>query len=301
MVVDQMSNQFFSLLKILFDILDDNCTGSVRFQEIENHWQNDSVQDGNCRVLESLKRVTPVSGFLTFETFIAGIILALDKYNNKEMKCHSAIKINEDCAAVISSTNSCVQHKNANLIFLSSSSNMLFCSSSSPFIFHSTIPSYVESGKKSICPISFESDMPYAGMLRFGSVQDEVSKIQAYKHASTNFAKYKHSNSNTCYSQFNKFSTNLSCSANLCARNLGQPTLCHDGFRISPESDSLIRQCSFRDCLPSCGENVSQENKNIQFTYVQSQNDPVEFIDNELQFNNEEIAGIYAYLQYLIY
>lgn len=64
---------FLHSLRTLFDILDDGNRGYVHISEIESRWQGAETQDLPGGVLESLRRVTPPHGCLTFERFVAGL------------------------------------------------------------------------------------------------------------------------------------------------------------------------------------------------------------------------------------
>ena len=75
--LDGMPKQFVSSLKVLFDILDEGKTGLVRLSDIESRWKDGEVSGLPSGVVEALKKVTPASGKLTFERFVAGLKIAL--------------------------------------------------------------------------------------------------------------------------------------------------------------------------------------------------------------------------------
>ncbi len=75
--LDGMPKQFVSSLKVLFDILDEEKSGLVSFSTIESRWQDGEVTGLPNGVLEALKKVTPSTGKLTFERFVAGLKIAL--------------------------------------------------------------------------------------------------------------------------------------------------------------------------------------------------------------------------------
>ena len=75
--LDGMPKQFVSSLKVLFDILDEEKSGLVRFSDIESRWKDGEVSGLPNGVVEALKKVTPASGKLTFERFVAGLKIAL--------------------------------------------------------------------------------------------------------------------------------------------------------------------------------------------------------------------------------
>ncbi|KAF4112692.1 suppressor APC domain-containing protein 2 isoform X2 [Onychostoma macrolepis] len=64
---------FLHSLRTLFDILDDGRRGYVHISEIESRWRGAEARDLPAGVLESLRRVAPRHGCLTFERFVAGL------------------------------------------------------------------------------------------------------------------------------------------------------------------------------------------------------------------------------------
>uniref|UniRef100_A0A673KWZ3 Suppressor APC domain-containing protein n=1 Tax=Sinocyclocheilus rhinocerous TaxID=307959 RepID=A0A673KWZ3_9TELE len=64
---------FLHSLRTLFDILDDGRRGYVHISEIESRWRGAEARDLPAGVLESLRRVAPHHGCLTFERFVAGL------------------------------------------------------------------------------------------------------------------------------------------------------------------------------------------------------------------------------------
>lgn len=64
---------FLHSLRTLFDILDDQRRGFVHLSEIESRWRGAGERDLPAGVLESLRRVAPVNGCLSFERFVAGL------------------------------------------------------------------------------------------------------------------------------------------------------------------------------------------------------------------------------------
>lgn len=64
---------FLHSLRTLFDILDDGRRGYVHLSEIESRWRGAEARDLPAGVLESLRRVAPHHGCLTFERFVAGL------------------------------------------------------------------------------------------------------------------------------------------------------------------------------------------------------------------------------------
>ncbi|XP_037953867.1 uncharacterized protein LOC119684009 isoform X2 [Teleopsis dalmanni] len=75
--LDALPKQFVLSMKTLFDILDDQHTGFVKLTDIEKGWQDDGCKGLPRGVLNSLRKVTPVNGLLSFERFCAGLKLCL--------------------------------------------------------------------------------------------------------------------------------------------------------------------------------------------------------------------------------
>lgn len=73
---DSLPKSFINSMKTLFDILDDQQTGFVKFIDIEKRWQDDGAK-GPTGVVDSLRKVTPASGLLSFERFCAGLKISL--------------------------------------------------------------------------------------------------------------------------------------------------------------------------------------------------------------------------------
>ncbi|XP_057180648.1 suppressor APC domain-containing protein 2 [Triplophysa rosa] len=61
---------FLHSMRTLFDILDDGRRGYVHISEIESRWRGAETPPG---VLESLRRIAPHHGCLTFERFVSGL------------------------------------------------------------------------------------------------------------------------------------------------------------------------------------------------------------------------------------
>lgn len=75
--LDGLPKQFVTAMRTLFDIMDDKHTGYVNFVDIENRWQDDGSKGLPKGVLESLRKVTPPNGLLSFERFCAGLKISL--------------------------------------------------------------------------------------------------------------------------------------------------------------------------------------------------------------------------------
>lgn len=63
-------------MKILFDIMDEKGMGHVHYKDIERRWCEDEACLPNG-VLDCLLKVTPPSGLLSFERFVAGLRICL--------------------------------------------------------------------------------------------------------------------------------------------------------------------------------------------------------------------------------
>ncbi|XP_066516254.1 suppressor APC domain-containing protein 2 [Hoplias malabaricus] len=80
---------FLHSLRTLFDILDDGRRGYVHISEIESRWQGAETQDLPGSVLDSLRRVSPPHGCLTFERFVAGLRYSMLNPENATKAHHS--------------------------------------------------------------------------------------------------------------------------------------------------------------------------------------------------------------------
>uniref|UniRef100_A0A1A9V6A8 Suppressor APC domain-containing protein n=1 Tax=Glossina austeni TaxID=7395 RepID=A0A1A9V6A8_GLOAU len=81
--LDALPKSFVVSMKTLFDILDDQLSGYVKFSDIEKGWQDDGNKGLPHGVLDSLRKVTPANGLLTFERFCAGLKLCLLRNQNQ--------------------------------------------------------------------------------------------------------------------------------------------------------------------------------------------------------------------------
>lgn len=74
---DGLPKYFVAAMRTLFDIMDDQNSGFIKYADIECRWQDD---DNTCLpkgVLDNLKKVTPPNGLLSFERFCSGLKLCL--------------------------------------------------------------------------------------------------------------------------------------------------------------------------------------------------------------------------------
>lgn len=76
---DGLPKQFVTSLRILFDILDEERTGYVRLRDIESRWHEEGVSGLPSGVIDSLRKVAPKNGRLTFDNFVTGLKLSLLK------------------------------------------------------------------------------------------------------------------------------------------------------------------------------------------------------------------------------
>ncbi|XP_050299200.1 suppressor APC domain-containing protein 2 [Anthonomus grandis grandis] len=75
--LDGLPKQFVNAMRTLFEIMDDKQTGFVNFADIEARWQDDGSKGLPKGVIESLRKVTPPNGMLSFERFCAGLKICL--------------------------------------------------------------------------------------------------------------------------------------------------------------------------------------------------------------------------------
>lgn len=64
-------------MRTLFDIMDDDKTGLVKLADIEDRWQDDGSKGLPRGVIDSLRKVTPPNGLLSFERFCSGLKICL--------------------------------------------------------------------------------------------------------------------------------------------------------------------------------------------------------------------------------
>lgn len=74
---DQLPKQFVAAMRTLFDIMDDKRSGYVRLTDIEQRWKDDGAKGLPHGVIDSLRKVTPSNGLLSFERFCAGLKICL--------------------------------------------------------------------------------------------------------------------------------------------------------------------------------------------------------------------------------
>uniref|UniRef100_A0A182NF63 Suppressor APC domain-containing protein n=1 Tax=Anopheles dirus TaxID=7168 RepID=A0A182NF63_9DIPT len=75
--VDGLPKAFVAAMRTLFDIMDDRKTGCVRLADIEERWQDDGSKGLPRGVIDSLRKVTPPNGLLSFDRFCSGLKICL--------------------------------------------------------------------------------------------------------------------------------------------------------------------------------------------------------------------------------
>ncbi|KAG7157559.1 suppressor APC domain-containing protein 2-like [Homarus americanus] len=91
--LDGLPKPFVNAMRTLFDIMDDQRSGFVKFSEIERRWQDDGAQGMPRGVLASLRKVTPPDGYLSFERFCAGLQISLlrNKMEDRPVSSSSSV------------------------------------------------------------------------------------------------------------------------------------------------------------------------------------------------------------------
>lgn len=89
--IDGLPKSFINAMRTLFDIMADPRTGFVRFSDIEQRWQEES-QGMPLGVVESLRKVTPANGNLSFERFCNGLKICLVKNQTSEKTTMTSYK-----------------------------------------------------------------------------------------------------------------------------------------------------------------------------------------------------------------
>lgn len=92
--LENLPKKFVSNMRTLFDIMDDKRTGFVRLSDIEARWRDDGSKGLPHGVIDCLRRVTPVSGMLSFERFCAGLKICL--LRNQANDCNMSRRSSTD-------------------------------------------------------------------------------------------------------------------------------------------------------------------------------------------------------------
>lgn len=90
-VAEELPREFVKCLKTLFDILDEKGLGLVKLADIEARWgiRNGSTNCVPAGVIESLKKVAPKNGLLSFERLCTGMRLAMRGENSESKNSNS--------------------------------------------------------------------------------------------------------------------------------------------------------------------------------------------------------------------
>ncbi|XP_071449890.1 suppressor APC domain-containing protein 2 [Hetaerina americana] len=90
-----LPTQFVLAMRTLFDIMDDKNTGYVQFSDIENRWRDDGTKGLPKGVIESLKKVTPPNGLISFNHFCTGLKICLLQNQAENARSPSSSKVQE--------------------------------------------------------------------------------------------------------------------------------------------------------------------------------------------------------------
>ncbi|XP_054710319.1 suppressor APC domain-containing protein 2-like isoform X3 [Uloborus diversus] len=90
--LDALPKTFVSAMRTLFDVMDDKRTGYIRLADIEKRWHDSAIRGLPAGVIDSLRKVTPANGLLTFERFCAGLRISLLRHEPTTNKRHGAPK-----------------------------------------------------------------------------------------------------------------------------------------------------------------------------------------------------------------
>ncbi|XP_029827944.2 suppressor APC domain-containing protein 2 [Ixodes scapularis] len=105
--LDDLPKRFVTAMKTLFDIMDDQKTGQINFKDIEARWAG-SGRDGHGSIavpnglIESLQKVTPPNGMLTFERFCAGLKICLLRHrvSHNRQPSHAIVQRHRSTASL---------------------------------------------------------------------------------------------------------------------------------------------------------------------------------------------------------
>nr|CAG4648032.1 EOG090X08VB [Moina brachiata]SVE93101.1 EOG090X08VB [Moina brachiata] len=84
--LEGLPKQFVLAMKTLFEVMDDKKTGFVKLSDLEAFWSEEGLTSLPKGVVESLRKVTPPSGLLSFERFCAGLKICLLRYQSDQQK-----------------------------------------------------------------------------------------------------------------------------------------------------------------------------------------------------------------------
>lgn len=116
-LLENLPKKFVSSMRTLFDIMDDKRSGFVTLSDIEARWRDDGSKGLPIGVIDSLRRVTPTSGMLSFERFCAGLKICLLRNQANDCKM-SQLSVDGNSGGKISgcrsSSSSCSSNNNVN-------------------------------------------------------------------------------------------------------------------------------------------------------------------------------------------
>merc|ERR1712071_265719 len=84
--LEGLPKQFVVAMKTLFEVMDDRKSGYVKLSDLETFWSEEGLSGLPKGVIESLRKVTPSNGLLSFERFCAGLKICLLRYQCEQQK-----------------------------------------------------------------------------------------------------------------------------------------------------------------------------------------------------------------------
>nr|SVE75222.1 EOG090X08VB [Daphnia dolichocephala] len=99
--LEGLPKQFVASMKTLFDVMDDRNSGYVKLTDLENFWSEEGLSGLPKGVIESLRKVTPTSGLLSFERFCAGLKICLLRYQSEQQKVGLNIHLRSPSAPIL--------------------------------------------------------------------------------------------------------------------------------------------------------------------------------------------------------
>nr|CAG4647186.1 EOG090X08VB [Megafenestra aurita]SVE92487.1 EOG090X08VB [Megafenestra aurita] len=99
--LEGLPKQFVTSMKTLFEIMDDKNSGYVKLIDLENFWSEEGLSGLPKGVIESLRKVTPTNGLLSFERFCAGLKICLLRYQSDQQKVECKIPQRSPSAPIL--------------------------------------------------------------------------------------------------------------------------------------------------------------------------------------------------------
>nr|CAG4639312.1 EOG090X08VB [Daphnia magna]SVE83164.1 EOG090X08VB [Daphnia magna] len=99
--LEGLPKQFVASMKTLFDVMDDRNSGYVKLTDLENFWSEEGLSGLPKGVIESLRKVTPTSGLLSFERFCAGLKICLLRYQSDQQKVDLKVPLRSPSAPIL--------------------------------------------------------------------------------------------------------------------------------------------------------------------------------------------------------